>query len=89
MCNLRRGLKRILLKLGAIGAFQSRSQVTIANLSASRSAFAEAASRIEDVDVVDETANLIRLKVLQDAGVAILAQANLMPQLLLDLLKNE
>ena len=45
-------------------------------------------SRIKDVDVAEETASLARQQVLAQAGAAVLAQANQMPQLALSLLKG-
>jgi flagellin len=49
---------------------------------------AEAArSRIVDVDVAEETANLVKNQILQKIGAAVLAQANLISQLVLKLLK--
>jgi flagellin len=44
-------------------------------------------SRIRDVDVADEAANLTRLNILQNAGTAVLAQANQLPNLALQLLR--
>ncbi len=55
-------------------------QVTVENLSASR-------SRIQDTDFAAETANLTRAQILQQAGVAMLAQANQVPQNILSLLR--
>ena len=85
----RRQLDRITQELGAVGAFQSRSSIAVANLTASRVGFDEAASRIEDVDVAQEAATLVRLQILQSMGAAILAQANLMPKMVLDLLRDD
>lgn len=72
---------------GTIGAAESRLQTTIANLTVARENFTAAESRIRDVDVAEESANLARLNILQQAGVAILAQANQQPQLALQLLR--
>ena len=55
-------------------------QVTVENLSASR-------SRIQDTDFAAETANLTRAQILQQAGVAMLSQANQVPQNILSLLR--
>lgn len=72
---------------GELGAFQNRftsvinnAQTTSENLSASR-------SRIMDADFALETANLSRAQILQQAGTAMVAQANQMPQSVLSLLK--
>lgn len=72
---------------GALGAVESRLQATIQNLSVARENYASAESRIKDVDIAEEAANLARLSVLQQAGAAILAQANQSPQLALQLLR--
>jgi flagellin len=72
---------------GALGALESRLQATIQNLSIARENYASAESRIKDVDIAEEAANLARLSVLQQAGAAILAQANQSPQLALQLLR--
>src|SRR5690606_19134172 len=71
---------------GTLGAAQSRLQVAINNLSVARENFASAESRIRDVDVASEAAELTRLGILQQAGAAVLAQANQQPSLALSLL---
>ncbi len=71
---------------GTLGATESRLQVSINNLSVARENFAAAESRIRDVDVAGEAAELTRLGILQRAGAAILAQANQQPALALSLL---
>lgn len=71
---------------GALGAAESRLEVTISNLQVARENFKAAESRIRDVDVADEAAELTRINILQQAGASILAQANQQPQLALQLL---
>jgi flagellin len=71
---------------GALGAAESRLEVTIANLQVARENFKAAESRIRDVDVASEAAELTRLNILQQAGAAVLAQANSQPQLALQLI---
>jgi flagellin len=66
---------------GVLGAAESRLRVAINNLSVARENFASAESRIRDVDVASEAAELTRLGILQQAGAAILAQANQQPGL--------
>jgi flagellin len=73
-------------KRGTLGAYQSRLLTSIANLRVARENFSAAESRIRDADVAAETANLTRAQILQQAGVAILAQANQQPTLALQLL---
>lgn len=71
---------------GTLGAAESRLAITIENLQVARENFQAAESRIRDVDVASEAAELTRLTILQQAGTAILAQANQQPQLALQLL---
>ncbi|MDC0357409.1 flagellin [Oligoflexia bacterium] len=71
---------------GTLGSIESRLRVAINNLAVSRENFAAAESRIRDVDVATEAAELTRLGILQQAGAAVLAQANQQPALALNLL---
>ena len=71
---------------GTLGAAESRLSVTITNLQVARENFASAESQIRDVDVASEAAELTRLNILQQAGAAVLAQANQQPALALSLL---
>lgn len=73
---------------GTLGAAESRLDVTIKNLEVARENFKAAESRIRDVDVATEAAELTRLNILQQAGTAILAQANQQPQLALRLIQS-
>jgi len=73
-------------KRGGLGALESRLEVTINNLQVARENFQAAESRIRDVDVATEAAELTRLNILQQAGAAVLAQANQVPQLALQLI---
>ena len=71
---------------GALGAVQNRFESTIANLTNIAENVSAARSRILDADVAQETSNLTKYNILQQAGVSILAQANQAPQLALSLL---
>ena len=73
---------------GTLGAAESRLDTAINNLQVARENFGAAESRIRDVDVASEAAELTRLTILQQAGTAILAQANQQPQLALRLLQG-
>ncbi len=73
---------------GEFGAIQSRFDATIANIVATQENTEAAKSRILDADFAQETANLTRAQVLQQAGIAILAQANSTPQAVLALLRT-
>lgn len=71
---------------GKLGAVESRLNVAINNLTVARENFASAESQIRDVDVAQQAAELTRLGILQQAGSAVLAQANQQPALALSLL---
>lgn len=68
------------------GAIQNRLQSTISNLAVSVENMAAANSRIRDVDVAEETAELTRNNILLNAGTSVLAQANQSAQTALTLL---
>lgn len=70
-----------------LGAVQNRFTSTIANLAASSENLSASRSRILDADFAAETANLSRTQILQQAGTAMLAQANALPQNVLSLLQ--
>ena len=70
-----------------LGAIQNRFESTIASLQAVSENLQASRSRILDADFASETANLTKAQILQQAGVAILAQANAAPQSVLALLK--
>ena len=72
---------------GVLGAAESRLKVAISNLSIARENLSAAESRIRDVDVASEAAELTRLNILQSAGASVLAQANQAPSLALQLLR--
>ncbi len=72
---------------GDFGAVQNRLNSTIANLGSARENLSAAESRIRDVDVAYETAQLTRNSILQQAAISILAQANAGPQSALNLLR--
>ena len=70
------------------GALQSRFETTIANLNVTSENMSASRSRIQDADFAAETANLSRTQILQQAGTAMVAQANQIPQGVLALLKG-
>ena len=69
-----------------LGAAQNRFESTISNLQNIRENASAANSRIRDTDFAEETANLTKNQILQQAGTSILAQANQLPQAVLSLL---
>ena len=70
------------------GATQTRFENTISNLQTTSENLSASRSRIQDTDYAAETANLTRAQILQQAGMAMLAQANAMPQSVLTLLQG-
>ena len=72
----------------SFGALQSRFETTISNLQLSSENMSASRSRIQDADFAAETANLSRAQILQQAGTAMVAQANQLPQGVLALLKG-
>jgi len=73
---------------GDLGSAQNRLTSTISNLGVSIESLSAAESRIRDVDVAYETADLTRNSILQQAALSILSQANLQPQSALKLLQG-
>jgi len=71
-----------------LGAVQNRVESTISNLSTTSENLSAARSRIQDADFAAETADLTRSQVLQQAGMAMLAQANAQPNTVLSLLRG-
>ena len=71
----------------SLGAIQNRFTSTVANLQNSSQNLTASRSRIQDADFAAETANLSRAQVLQQAGTAMIAQANQLPQQVLKLLR--
>ncbi len=70
-----------------MGAVQNRLESTIANLGNVSENVSAARSRIMDADFAAETAALTRTQIMQQAGVAMLSQANSQPQMVLSLLQ--
>ena len=73
---------------GSLGAYQNRFQSAVANLQSESQNLTAARSTIEDTDFASETAAETRASVLQQAGVAVLGQANSQPQQILSLLQH-
>ncbi|MDD3815424.1 MAG: flagellin [Desulfocapsaceae bacterium] len=72
---------------GELGAIQNRFESTISNLQNVSENLSAARSRILDADIAQETSAMTKMNILQQAGVAILSQANQTPQLALQLLQ--
>jgi len=85
--QLDEAIKQIDAQRADLGAVQNRFDNTINNLKNIGENVSAARGRIEDTDFAAETANLTKNQVLQQAGTAILAQANQLPQSVLSLLR--
>lgn len=73
---------------GDLGAMQNRLISTINNIGISVENLSAANSRIKDVDIADESAELTRNNILMQAGTSVLAQSNQVPKMALDLLRQ-
>ncbi len=81
-------LGKIDAQRGDLGALQNRFESTIANLKNVAENLTAARSRIRDADIAQETSEMTKANILQQAGVSILTQANQVPQLALQLLQG-
>jgi flagellin len=72
----------------ALGAYQNRFTAVVSNLQATSENLSASRSRIQDADFASETASLTRGQILQQAGTAMLAQANSLPNGVLALLRG-
>ncbi|MEG3063923.1 MAG: flagellin [Comamonas sp.] len=72
---------------GDLGALQTRFEKTVENIDIQNENISAAKGRITDADFAVETANLSRAQILQQAGTAMVAQANQLPQSVLSLLR--
>ncbi|MBE7559691.1 hypothetical protein HS125_12385 [bacterium] len=81
-----RALEQVSRQRSYLGATTNRGEATISNLGVASENLAAAESRIRDADIAFETTLFTRNQILIQAGTAILAQANLQPQAILQLL---
>ncbi|MCB0329104.1 MAG: flagellin FliC [Bdellovibrionales bacterium] len=72
---------------GQVGASEARLNTAVSYLQIVRENFVAAESRVRDADIAQEVAELVRLQVIQQAGAAVLAQANQQPAIALGLLQ--
>ncbi len=72
--------------MGTVGGFQNQLTYAMSNLTTSIQNYTSSASTIEDVDMAAEVSNMTKNEILQQAGMAMLAQANSQPQQILKLL---
>ncbi|MCV2351834.1 flagellin [Paucibacter sp. Y2R2-4] len=85
--NIDKAINTVSSNRATLGASQNRFEAVISNLMVSVENQSASRSRILDADYATETANLSRSQILQQAGTAMIAQANQMPQQVLSLLR--
>ena len=72
---------------GSLGAYQNRFASVVSNIQTSVRNLAASRSRIQDTDFAAETGSMTRARIIQQAGIAMLAQANASPQVVIALLR--
>jgi len=87
IAHIDEALKSVNTSRGNLGAIQNRFSSTIANLQTASENMSASRGRIVDADFAAETANLSKGQILQQAGTAMLSQANSLPQGVLGLLR--
>lgn len=80
-------LRQLNSRRATLGATQNRLESTIKNLSTTVENLSAANSRVRDADIAEETGNLTKMQILQQAGISVLAQANVSTQAVLSLLQ--
>src|SRR5262249_17126215 len=81
-------IKQLSTARANVGAAQNRMQIATTTLPNTTTNLTAANSRITDVDVASETANMTQQNILSQAGVAVLSQANQLPSAALSLLRG-
>ncbi|MFO1497055.1 MAG: flagellin [Verrucomicrobiota bacterium] len=87
LTNVKAAITQLATDRAKIGAYQTRLNYTAEQLSVSKENLSAASSRIQDVDMADESTEFARSNILVQSGTAMLAQANSMPQSVLRLLQ--
>jgi flagellin len=87
LTNAKAAITQIAQDRASVGACQSRLNFTAEQLTVSKENLVAASSRIQDVDVAEESTQYARYNILMQSGTAMLAQANSMPQSVLKLLQ--
>ena len=88
LSSLDTGLNAILSKRSDIGALENRLQSALSNLSGVNNNLQSSESNIKDVDIANESSNMTKYQILPQASETVLAQANKLPQLALNLLNG-
>ncbi len=87
LVNVRAAITQLAADRATIGAYQARMNFTSEQLTVSKENLSAASSRIQDVDVAEESTQYARYNILVQSGTAMLAQANTIPQSALRLLQ--
>ena len=87
LTSVKAAITQLATDRATIGAYQTRMNFTSEQLTISRENLTAASSRIQDVDVADESTQYARYNILVQSGTAMLAQANALPQSVLRLLQ--
>ena len=87
LTSIDKALEKVALSRANLGAFQNRLTAAIDNITTTRTNLNESRSRIMDADYGQVTTELARQQIIQQAAMAMLAQANQQPQSVLSLLK--
>jgi flagellin len=86
LTRINKGLDMVSSERSKLGAFQNRLEYAINNIRSTSSNLTAAESRIRDADIAMEMIEFTRNQIVSQAGTAMLAQANLLPQSVLSLL---
>lgn len=87
LTSVKAAITQLATNRATIGAYQSRMNFTSEQLTVSKENLSAASSRIQDVDVAEESTQFARYNILVQSGTAMLAQANQVPQSALRLLQ--
>lgn len=88
MAIIDKAIDRVSSERAKLGAYSNRLSSTVNNLRSTHSNIVAAESRIRDADIAIEMIEFTRNQIISQSGYAMLAQANMVPQSILDLLKN-
>jgi flagellin len=88
LISIDNALQQLATSSADLGAYQNRFQAAITGLSTDSTNLSSAESSIEDTDYASATSNLSKAQILQQAGTAMVAQANTIPQNILTLLSK-
>ena len=87
LINVKAAITQLATDRATIGSFQTRLSFTSEQLVVSKENLSAASSRIQDVDIAEESTQYARFNILVQSGTAMLAQANAIPQSVLKLLQ--